>query len=168
MKIGNLDIKPANVRQVQLILDFIREIAEYEKLVHEVVADKKTLRNTLFGKNKSAEVVIGYCQGKPVGYALFFYNYSSFIGRHGLYIEDIYIKPEHRGKGYGKAFMVYLARIARDKKCGRMEWAVLTWNEPSIKFYKKLGAVSMDDWRIFRLSGDALKKLETQQLDYDW
>jgi GNAT superfamily N-acetyltransferase len=159
MKIGNLDIRPAVAGQAQLILDFIREIAEYEKLVHEVVADEKTIRDTLFGKNKSAEVVIGYHRGKPVGYALFFYNFSSFIGRPGLYIEDIYVKPEHRRKGFGKAFLVYLARLARDKKCGRMEWAVLNWNEPSIKFYKKLGAVSMDEWKIFRLSEDALNNL---------
>ncbi len=159
MKIGNLDIRPAVAGQAQLILDFIREIAEYEKLVHEVLADEKTIRDTLFGKNRSAEAVIGYHRGKPVGYALFFYNFSSFIGRPGLYIEDIYVKPEHRRKGFGKAFLVYLARLARDKKCGRMEWAVLNWNEPSIKFYKKLGAVSMEEWRIFRLSEDALKNL---------
>jgi len=159
MKTVNLDIRPATAGQVRLVLDFIREIAEYEKLTHEVVADEDILRESLFGKNRSAEVVIGYYRENPVGYAIYFYNFSSFTGRPGLYIEDIYIKPEHRGKGFGKTFLLYLARLARDRKCCRMEWSVLTWNEPAIKFYKKLGAVSMDEWRIFRLSGGALKKL---------
>jgi GNAT superfamily N-acetyltransferase len=159
MKTVNLDIRPATVSQVRLVMNFIWEIAEYEKLTHEVVTDEDILRENLFGKNRSAEAVIGYHKEKPVGYAIFFYNFSSFTGRPGLYIEDIYVKPEHRGMGFGRAFMLYLARLATDKKCGRMEWAVLTWNEPAIKFYKKLGAVSMDEWRIFRLSGESLKKL---------
>ncbi len=117
------------------------------------------MKDTLFGKNKVAEVVIGYCKDKPVGYALYFYNYSSFEGRPGLYIEDIYVRHEHRGKGFGKAFLVYLARIARERKCSRMEWAVLDWNEPSIEFYRKLGAVPMDEWTIFRLTKEAVYKL---------
>jgi GNAT superfamily N-acetyltransferase len=159
MKTVNLDIRPATTGQVRLVLDFIMEMAEYEKLTHELITDEHILRESLFGKNRSAEAVIGYCNEKPVGYAIYFYNFSSFTGRPGLYIEDIYVKAEHRGKGFGRELLLYLARLARDKKCGRMEWAVLTWNEPAINFYKKMGAVSMDEWRIFRLSGESLKKL---------
>jgi GNAT superfamily N-acetyltransferase len=159
MKTVNLDIRPATAGQVRLIMNFIKEMAEYEKLTHELVTDEDILRENLFGKNRSAEAVIGYYKEKPVGYAMFFYNFSSFTGKPGLYIEDIYVKTEHRGKGFGRALLLYLARLARDKKCARMEWAVLTWNEPAINFYKKIGAVSMDEWRIFRLSGESLKKL---------
>ena len=159
MKTVNLDIRPATAGQVPLIMNFIKEMAEYEKLTHELVTDEDILRENLFGKNRSAEAVIGYYKEKPVGYAMFFYNFSSFTGKPGLYIEDIYVKTEHRGKGFGRALLLYLARLARDKKCARMEWAVLTWNEPAINFYKKMGAVSMDEWRIFRLSGESLKKL---------
>ena len=136
--------------------DFVRRAGSDPYLEKEI---KEDLKETLFGKNKAAEVVIGYYNDKPVGYALFFYNYSSFVGRPGLYIEDIYVRQEHRGKGFGKAFLIYLAHIAREKKCGRMEWAVLDWNEPSIEFYKKLGAVPMDEWTVFRLSRDAVEKL---------
>ena len=159
MKINNLDIRPASVDQTPLILKLIKELAVYEKLLDIVITTEEDLKETLFGKNKVAEVVIGYYNDKPVGYALFFYNYSSFAGRPGLYIEDIYVRQEHRGKGFGKAFLVYLARIAKEKKCGRMEWAVLDWNEPSIEFYKKLGAIPMDEWTVFRLSRDAVEKL---------
>ena len=159
MKINNLDIRPASVDQTPLILKLIKELAVYEKLLDIVITTEEDLKETLFGKNKAAEVVIGYYNDKPVGYALFFYNYSSFAGRPGLYIEDIYVRQEHRGKGFGKAFLVYLARIAKEKKCGRMEWAVLDWNEPSIEFYKKLGAIPMDEWTVFRLSRDAVEKL---------
>jgi GNAT superfamily N-acetyltransferase len=159
MKTVNFYIRPATADQVRLVLDFIREMAEYENLTNEVVADEDILRETLFGEKRSAEALIGYYNDKPVGFAIFFYNFSSFTGRPGLYIEDIYVKAEHRGKGFGRALLLYLARLARDKECARMEWAVLTWNEPAINFYKKMGAVSMDEWRIFRLYGDALKKL---------
>ncbi len=164
MKINNLEIRPATVNQTPLILKLIKELAVYEKLLDIVVTTEEDLKGTLFGKNKTAEVVIGYYDNKPVGYALFFYNYSSFMGRPGLYIEDIYVRQEHRGKGFGKAFLIYLARIARERKCGRMEWAVLDWNEPSIKFYKKLGAVSMDEWTVFRLTRDAIENLADTKL----
>ena len=159
MNINNLYIKPASVRQIPLVLNLIKELAVYEKLIDMVETTEEDLKETLFGKNKSAEVVIGYHEDKPVGYALYFFNYSSFVGRPGLYIEDIYVRQEHRGKGFGKAFLVYLARIAQEKKCGRMEWAVLDWNEPSIEFYKKLGATAMDEWTVFRLSRDDVEKL---------
>jgi GNAT superfamily N-acetyltransferase len=164
MKINNLDIRPATVNQTPLILKLIKELAVYEKLLDIVVTTEEDLKDTLFGKNKAAEVVIGYYNNKPVGYALFFYNYSSFLGRPGLYIEDIYVRQEHRGKGFGKAFLIYLARIARERKCGRMEWAVLDWNEPSIKFYKKLGAVPMDEWTVFRLTRDTIENLADTKL----
>ncbi|UCH15767.1 MAG: GNAT family N-acetyltransferase [Bacteroidales bacterium] len=159
MKINNLDIRPASISQIPLVLKLIKELAVYEKLLDIVETTEEDLEDTLFGKNKAAEVVIGYYRDKPVGYALFFYNYSSFVGRPGLYIEDIYVRQEHRGKGFGKAFLIYLARIARERKCGRMEWAVLDWNEPSIEFYKRLGATAMDEWTVFRLSRDAIEKL---------
>jgi GNAT superfamily N-acetyltransferase len=164
MKINNLDIRPATVNQTPLILKLIKELAVYEKLLDMVATTEEDLKDTLFGKNKAAEVVIGYYNNKPVGYALFFYNYSSFVGRPGLYIEDIYVRQEHRGKGFGKAFLIYLARIARERKCGRMEWAVLDWNEPSIKFYKKLGAVPMDEWTVFRLTRDDIENLADNKL----
>ena len=159
MKINNLDIRAASVDQIPLVLKLIKELAVYEKLLDKVVTTEEDLKETLFGKNKAAEVVIGYYRDKTVGYALYFYNYSSFVGRPGLYIEDIYVRQEHRGKGFGKALLVYLARIARERRCGRMEWAVLDWNEPSIEFYKRLGATAMDEWTVFRLSGDAVEKL---------
>jgi GNAT superfamily N-acetyltransferase len=159
MKIKNFEIRPAIVKQTPLILKLIKELAIYEKLLDTVVTTEKDLKDSLFGKNKAAEVVIGYYKDKPVGYALYFYNYSSFEGRPGLYIEDIYVRQEHRGKGFGKAFLVYLARIARERKCSKMEWTVLDWNEPSIEFYRKLGAVPRDEWIIFRLTKDAVHKL---------
>jgi GNAT superfamily N-acetyltransferase len=164
MKINNLDIRPATVNQTPLILKLIKELAVYEKMLDLVVTTEEDLKDTLFGENKSAEVVIGYYNKKPVGYALFFYNYSSFMGRPGLYIEDIYVRQEQRRKGFGKAFLIYLARIAKERKCGRMEWAVLDWNEPSIGFYKKLGAVPLDEWTVFRLTRDALENLSDTKL----
>lgn len=164
MKINDLDIRPANVNQTPLILKLIKELAVYEKLLDLVVTTEEDLKDTLFGKNKAADVVIGYSNNKPVGYALFFYNYSSFVGRPGLYIEDIYVRQKYRGKGFGKAFLIYLARIARERKCGRMEWVVLDWNKPSIKFYIELGAVLMDEWKVFRLTGVALKILADTKL----
>jgi len=164
MKINNLDIRPATVNQTPLILKLIKELAVYEKLQDKVVTTEEDLKDTLFGKNKAAEVVIGYCNNKPVGYALFFFNYSSFVGRPGLYIEDVYVRQEHRRKGFGKAFLIYLARIATERKCDRMEWVVLDWNKPSIEFYKKLGAITMDEWTIYRLSKDEVEDLADTKL----
>jgi len=164
MKINNLDIRPATVNQTPLILKLIKELAVYEKLQDKVVTTEEDLKDTLFGKNKAAEVVIGYCNNKPAGYALFFFNYSSFVGRPGLYIEDVYVRQEHRRKGFGKAFLIYLARIATERKCDRMEWVVLDWNKPSIEFYKKLGAITMDEWTIYRLSKDEVEDLADTKL----
>jgi GNAT superfamily N-acetyltransferase len=152
-------IEEASERDVPLILAFIRELAEYERLPHEVVATEEGLRQSLFGAPPAAEVLIGKLHGEPVGFALFFHNFSTFVGRRGLYLEDIYVRPSARGRGLGRALLVYLARLARERGCGRMEWAVLDWNQPAIAFYRQLGAVPMDDWTVFRLAGDALDAL---------
>lgn len=144
---------------VPIILEMIRELAEYEKLLHIVVASEGQLRRTLFGPHPAAEVLLAYLDGEVAGFALFFPNYSTFLAQAGLYLEDLYVKPHARGKGAGFALLKELARIAVTRGCGRVEWAVLDWNEPSIRFYKKLGAVPMEDWTIFRLTSEPLAKL---------
>lgn len=157
--IPDFAIRFATAADVPLILRFIRGLAEYEKLSHEVKADEDTLRETLFGSRQVAEVLIGEYRGDAVGFALFFHNYSTFLGRPGIYLEDLFVQPEMRGRGFGKALLTYLARLATARNCGRVEWSVLDWNEPSIQFYKKLGAVAMDDWTMYRLTGQALTRL---------
>lgn len=152
-------LREARAEDCGLILAFIRELAEYEKLSHEVVATEEVLRETLFGEHPCGEVVIGEFQGEAVGYALFFHNFSTFTGRPGIYLEDIYVKPEMRGRGYGKYLLTYVARLAVERKCTRMEWSVLDWNEPSIQFYRSLGAVAMDEWTVQRLAGSALDEV---------
>ena len=159
------EIKAATVEDVPLILRFIRGLAEYEKLLDEVVATEEGLRETLFGAEAAAEVVIAYADGEPAGFALFFHNYSTFLGKRGLYLEDLFVLPEFRGEGIGKALLVYLARLAKERNCGRFEWAVLDWNEPAIEFYKSLGAVPMDEWTVFRVAGDALDELAKRGSD---
>ncbi len=153
------EIRAATEADVPLILQFIRDLAEYERLTHAVVATEEQLRDTLFGNPRFAEVMIGEEDGAPVGFALFFHNYSTFLGQPGIYLEDLFVKPEARGRGYGKALLARLAQLARERRCGRVEWAVLNWNEPSINFYKSLGAVPMDEWTVFRLIGPALEAL---------
>ena len=140
------------------ILHFIRALAEYEHLAHEVVATEALLREWLFEK-RTAEVLNAELDGKPVGYALFFYNFSTFLGRAGIYLEDLFILPEHRGQGFGKALLRRLARLALERGCGRLEWACLDWNRPSIDFYLSLGAVPMEDWTTYRLTGDTLEEM---------
>ena len=152
-------LREARAEDCGLILAFIRELAEYEKLSHEVVATEEVLRETLFGEHPRGEAVIGEHRGKAVGYALFFHNFSTFTGRPGIYLEDIYVKPEMRGRGYGKCLLTYVARLAVERKCSRMEWSVLDWNEPSIRFYRSLGAVAMDEWTVQRLDGSALDEV---------
>ena len=142
-----------------VILSFIRQLAEYERLSHEAVMTEEVLRESLFGSRPAAEVLLGYSGDRPVAFAVFFHNFSTFLGRSGLYLEDLFVIPEMRGKGFGRALLVELAKIARERNCGRFEWAVLDWNEPAIKFYKAIGAVPMDEWTIFRVTGDALKRL---------
>ncbi|MEW5799466.1 MAG: GNAT family N-acetyltransferase [Bacteroidota bacterium] len=159
MRIGELDILPATINDVPLVLEFIKALAEYERLPHEVVATEELLKQTLFGDRKVAEVVIGYYEQTPVGFALYFHNFSTFLGRPGIYLEDLFVKPEYRGKGFGKALLVYLAKLTKERNCGRLEWSVLDWNEPSINFYKNLGAKPLDDWTMYRVAGRALDQL---------
>ena len=152
-------IERATERDVPLILSLITALAEYERMSNEVVATEPGLRTTLFGPHPSAEVVIGYAGDEPAGFALFFHNYSTFLGKPGLYLEDLFVVPKFRGSGFGRALLTHLAALAVERGCGRFEWSVLDWNEPAIGFYKKLGAQPMDDWTIFRLTGEALKNL---------
>lgn len=155
----NLVIKAAVVDNVPLILTFIKELAEYEKLLHEVVATEAILTKTLFGDNPTAKVVIAYLDEKPVGFALYFHNFSTFLGRPGIYLEDLYVRPEARGKGVGKQLLVYLAKLVKELNCGRLEWWVLDWNQKAIDFYKSLGAEAMDEWTVFRVAGSKLDEL---------
>lgn len=152
-------IKPATEKDVPLIFSFIKELAEYEKLLNEVVATEEILRETLFGKRAYAEVVIGYLNHKPVSFALFFHNFSSFLGRPGIYLEDLYVSPEARSKGIGQKMLAYLAQLAKHRNCGRLEWWVLDWNTPAINFYKRIGAKAMDEWTVYRVTGQALDAL---------
>ena len=139
-------------------MEFIKKLAVYEKMINEVEATEATIYESLFVKHE-AEVVFGCEDGVPVGFALFFHNFSTFVGRKGLYLEDLFVIPEKRGLGYGKALLLYLARLARDRNCGRMEWVCLDWNTPSIAFYKSLGAKAMDEWTIYRLDEKILSSL---------
>ena len=143
---------------VPLILTFIRELADYEGMLDEVVADEATLEEWLFDR-RAAEVVFALEEGREVGFALFFHNFSTFLGRSGVYLEDLYVRPEHRGKGYGKALLKRLARIALERGCGRLEWWCLDWNRPSIDFYLSMGAEPMSDWTVYRVAGAALEEL---------
>ena len=151
-----LEFRYAKRDDTELILSFIKNLAEYEKMSDDVVADTATLEKEIFD-DKKAEVLFAEVDGKEIGFALFFHNFSTFVGRSGLYLEDIYILPEYRGKGYGKAMLKKLASIATARNCGRMEWCCLDWNKPSIDFYLSLGAKPMSEWTIYRLSGDELK-----------
>lgn len=154
-----IELRPANAADVPQILAFIRELAEYENLAHEVVADEAMLATQLFGERPAAEVVIAEVQGQPAGFALFFHNFSTFLGQRGLYLEDLYVRPAYRGSGLGRRLMVHLAKLAVERGCGRFEWWVLDWNAPAIAFYRELGALPMDEWTVQRVSGDALKAL---------
>lgn len=155
----NFVIKSATIADVSLILQFIKELAEYEKLSHEVVATEDDLKQTLFGLRPTAEVMIGYLDEKPMAFALFFHNYSTFLGKPGIYLEDLFVKPEARGKGIGYQMLRHLAEIAKQRGCGRLEWSVLDWNQAAIEFYTRLGAKPMDEWTVFRLTGEALANL---------
>ncbi len=154
-----LRIDPATPADVAVILGFIRELAEYEHLAHQVVVEEAVLRAELFGDRPFAEVLIAREGDEPAGFALFFHNFSTFLGRRGLYLEDLYVRPAHRGRGVGAALLRRLARLAVGRRCGRLEWSVLDWNQPAIGFYRRLGAQPMDDWTVYRLDGDALQRL---------
>jgi len=164
MKVGtDFQIRPASVEDVSIILELIRDLATYERAPDQVIATEEQLVDVLFGERPAAEVLLAFEGKSPVGFALFFHNFSTWLGRPGLYLEDLFVKPEKRGKGYGRALLVELAKIARDRGCGRMEWAVLDWNERAIKFYRTLGATPMDEWTVFRLTRDGIERLAQEQ-----
>ena len=154
----HLTIRYAQESDIPQILHFIRELAAYENMLDEVVATECLLREWIFEKQK-AEVILALENGESVGFALFFHNFSTFLGRAGIYLEDLFVKPEHRGKGYGKALLQKLAQITMERGCGRLEWSCLDWNKPSIDFYLSLNATPMDQWTVYRLTGDTLRKL---------
>jgi GNAT superfamily N-acetyltransferase len=152
-------IREASVEDVPLILEFIRALAEYERLAHEVVATEEMLASSLFGERPGAEVLIASFDGRPAGFALYFHTFSTFLARPGIYLEDLFVRPELRGRGIGHALLERLAAIAVDRGCGRLEWSVLDWNEPAIGFYRRIGAEPMSDWTVNRLTGAALLRL---------
>jgi GNAT superfamily N-acetyltransferase len=156
---GEITIRPATRSDLPRVLAFIRELAVYEHLEHEVVASETEVGAALFGPLPAAEVVFACLDGTPVGFALFFHNFSTFLGRAGIYLEDLYVQPEARGLGIGKRLLAWLARTALERGCARLDWAVLDWNEPSIGFYRNLGAVALDEWTTYRLAGEALERL---------
>ena len=152
-------IRDATPDDVPVIAELIRGLAEYERLAHEVVLDEEELRSHLFGERRYAEVILAAADERVVGFALFFHNFSTFLGKPGIYLEDLFVRPEHRGAGHGKALLSHLAKLAVERGCGRLEWSVLDWNEPSIAFYGSLGARAMDEWTVYRVDGDALQSL---------
>jgi len=152
-------IRPATPEDIPLVLAFVRELAEYEHLIHLVSVTEARLRESLFGERPGAEVLLGFAGETPAGFAVYFHNFSTFLGVKGLWLEDLYVRPALRGNGYGRALLLHVAGIARVRGCGRFEWAALDWNETAIRFYKSLGAGALDDWTIFRVTGPALEKL---------
>jgi len=156
-------IRPVLEHEIAEVLRFVRELAAYERLENEVVATEADLRAALFGVRPYAEVVFACLDGVPVGFALFFHNFSTFLGKPGIYLEDLFVRPAARGQGIGKRLLTWLARTALERGCGRLDWAVLDWNQPAIDFYRSLGAVAQDEWTIFRLSGLALARLAREE-----
>ena len=154
-----LRIERATEQDIPAIVRLVRHLAEYEKLAHVMVSSEDDFRKALFGPQRNVEALMAFADDAPVGFALYFYNFSTFLGQRGIYLEDLFVEPEYRGQGIGKALLQRLAGIAKDEDCGRMEWSVLTWNQPSIDFYHRLGAVTLEDWRTFRLTGEALERL---------
>jgi GNAT superfamily N-acetyltransferase len=159
MKPAHLSVRAVREDEVELVLAFIRELAEYERLAHEVRATADDIRAALFGTRPYAEAVIGCVEGQACGFALFFHNFSTFVGKPGLYLEDLYVRPGARGRGLGSYMLAWLARLALERGCGRFEWAVLDWNEPALKVYRSLGARAADDWTLHRVTGEALIQL---------
>jgi GNAT superfamily N-acetyltransferase len=162
MDTPGFQVKSATESEVPVIFSFIKKLAEYERLSSEVAATEELLRETLFGQRRTAEVAIGYLETKAVGFVLFFHNYSTFLGKPGLYIEDLFVDEDYRRHGYGRALLLHVARLAKERGCGRLEWAVLDWNQPAIGFYKKLGALPMSEWTVFRVTGKSLDELAGQ------
>ena len=165
MKKENFMIRAATVADVPVILELIRALATYERAPNEVTATEQGLTEVLFGQKPAAEVLLAFENETAVGFAVFLHNFSTWLGRPGVYLEDLFVGPEYRGKGYGRALLIHLAKIARERGCGRMEWAVLDWNEPAIEFYRKLGAKPMDEWTVFRLTRDGIAKLADSSLE---
>jgi GNAT superfamily N-acetyltransferase len=157
----SIQIRPATASDIPLILQMIRALADYERLSDQVVATEEQLREALFGPRPAAEVILAYADGQAAGFALFFHNFSTFLGKRGLYLEDLFVQKEFRRLGIGRRLLAELARIAVERDCGRFEWAVLDWNQPAIDFYKSLGAAPQSDWTVFRVTGDALVRLAT-------
>ena len=157
-----LSIRIATPTDIPVLVELIRGLAEYEKLTHLVTADETLLERELFAPKSNAEAVLGFAGGVAIGFAVYFHNFSTFLGRKGLYLEDLFIRPEHRKHGYGRALLLHVARIAHQRGCGRFEWMALDWNEPAIRFYKALGAVEMPEWRLFRVTGEALARLAAE------
>jgi GNAT superfamily N-acetyltransferase len=154
-----LRIERATERDIPAIVRLVRQLAEYEKLAHAMVSSEDDFRRALFGPERNVDALMAFADDAAVGFALYFHNFSTFLGKRGIYLEDIYVELEYRGRGIGSALLERLARIAKEEDCGRVEWSVLTWNQPSIDFYHRLGAVTLEDWRIFRLTGEALERL---------
>jgi len=165
MKKDNFAVRTATLGDVPVILDLIRALATYERAPNKVTATEKGLVEVLFGEKPAAEVLLAFENEAAIGFAVFFHNFSTWLGRPGLYLEDLFVKPQHRGKGYGRALLIHLAKIAREHGSGRMEWAVLDWNEPAIRFYRQLGAKPMDEWTVFRLTRDGIAKLADSSLE---
>jgi GNAT superfamily N-acetyltransferase len=157
--VPELEIRAATEDDVPLILSLIKTLAGYERLSHEAVATEETLRASLFGERQVAETLLAHLGDDPAGFALFFYNFSTFLDRPGIYLEDLYVRPEYRGAGVGRALLVHLAGLARDRDCGRLEWSVLDWNEPAIGFYESIGASPVSGWTVYRVTGRALEEL---------
>lgn len=156
---SNFIIRTGTEEDTPVIFSLIKELAEYEHLAHEVAASVDDIRKTLFGERPFAETLIGENDGLPISFALFFYNFSTFLGKPGIYLEDLYVQPKHRGKGFGSKMLAHIAALAKERNCGRFEWSVLNWNTPAIRTYEKLGATPMKEWILYRLSGEALDRL---------
>ena len=160
--LDSFQIRAATKADVAVVLSFIKKLADYERLSHEVVATEELLLETLFGRRRTAEVALGYYKRVPVGFVLYFHNFSTFLGRPGIYIEDLFVDEAFRRRGFGGALLRYVAKLAKQRNCGRLEWSVLDWNEPAIDFYRKLGAVPMSEWTVFRVTGDSLTRLASE------
>ena len=159
MNAESLSIRQATRADVPQVLSFVKELAEFERLSHLVEATEEIIAEELFGPKSQAEALLAYCGAEPVGFAVYFHNFSTFLGRKGLYLEDLYVRPAHRRRGFGRAILLRVARIAAERNCGRLEWSVLDWNEPAIFFYETLGATIMHEWKLVRVAGSALEKL---------
>jgi len=163
MNTQSLSIRQATRADVPLVLSFVKDLADYEKLSHLVVATEEVIADELFGPKSHTEVLLGHVGADPVAFAVYFHNFSTFLGRKGLYLEDLYVRPAYRRHGYGRAMLLHIARIAAERNCGRFEWSVLDWNEPAIFFYETLGATIMHEWKLVRVTGEALRKLATMK-----